>query len=52
MANGWARDRAVQDQIDDTIEDAVLQARALNRSPFERSIRERVPMCRRQMLNN
>jgi phage/conjugal plasmid C-4 type zinc finger TraR family protein len=28
MANGWARDGAVQDQIDDTIKDAVLSARA------------------------
>lgn len=28
MAGGWTRDGAVQDQIDDTIEDAVLGARA------------------------
>jgi phage/conjugal plasmid C-4 type zinc finger TraR family protein len=28
MANGWARDGAVQDQIDDTVKDAVLTARA------------------------
>ena len=28
MAGGWARDGAVQDQIDDTIKDAVLGARA------------------------
>jgi phage/conjugal plasmid C-4 type zinc finger TraR family protein len=28
MANGWAPDGAVQDQIDDTIRDAVMQARA------------------------
>ena len=28
MANGWARDGAVQDQIDDTVSDAVLAARA------------------------
>ena len=28
MAGGWARDGAVQDQIDDTITDAVLAARA------------------------
>ncbi|MEN3950926.1 DksA/TraR family C4-type zinc finger protein [Iodidimonas sp. SYSU 1G8] len=28
MANGWARDGAVQDQIDDTVKDAVLNARA------------------------
>ena len=28
MAGGWARDGAVQDQIDDTVKDAVLAARA------------------------
>ena len=28
MAGGWTRDGAVQDQIDDTIKDAVLGARA------------------------
>ncbi len=28
MAGGWTRDGAVQDQIDDTISDAVLGARA------------------------
>lgn len=28
MANGWARDGAVQDQIDDTVADAVQGARA------------------------
>ncbi|CAN5216953.1 DksA/TraR family C4-type zinc finger protein [soil metagenome] len=28
MANGWAPDGAVQDQIDDTIKDAVSAARA------------------------
>ena len=27
MANGWARDGAVQDQIDDTVADAVKRAR-------------------------
>lgn len=29
MANGWARDGAVQDQIDDTVTDAVLRARGM-----------------------
>lgn len=29
MANGWARDGAVQDQIDDTVKDAVLRARTM-----------------------
>lgn len=28
MANGWARDGAVQDQIDASVEDAVRQARS------------------------
>ncbi|MBB4658505.1 DksA/TraR family C4-type zinc finger protein [Parvularcula dongshanensis] len=28
MATGWARDGAVQDQIDDTVSDAVSHARA------------------------
>jgi phage/conjugal plasmid C-4 type zinc finger TraR family protein len=28
MANGWAQDGAVQDQIDDTVADAVSAARA------------------------
>jgi phage/conjugal plasmid C-4 type zinc finger TraR family protein len=29
MAGGWTRDGAVQDQIDDTVNDAVTLARAL-----------------------
>ena len=29
MAGGWTRDGAVQDQIDDSVTDAVLHARAL-----------------------
>jgi phage/conjugal plasmid C-4 type zinc finger TraR family protein len=28
MAGGWSRDGAVQDQIDDTVKDAVLAAQA------------------------
>ena len=28
MANGWARDGAVQDQIDASVEDAIRQARS------------------------
>ncbi len=36
MAGGWTRDGAVQDQIDDTVKDAVLGARArLPRGPGE-----------------
>jgi phage/conjugal plasmid C-4 type zinc finger TraR family protein len=29
MANGWAPDGAVQDQIEDTVKDAVLRARVM-----------------------
>lgn len=29
MAGGWTRDGAVQDQIDDTVTDAVLRARGM-----------------------
>ena len=29
MAGGWTRDGAVQDQIDDSVTDAVLRARAM-----------------------
>ena len=32
MAGGWTRDGAVQDQIDDTLKDAILRARALTPS--------------------
>jgi len=32
MAGGWTRDGAVQDQIDDTVKDAVARARALSPS--------------------
>ena len=28
MAGGWTRDGAVQDQIDDTVKDGILRARA------------------------
>ncbi|HEU4695725.1 MAG TPA: DksA/TraR family C4-type zinc finger protein [Sphingomicrobium sp.] len=32
MAGGWTRDGAVQDQIDDTVKDAILRARVLTPS--------------------
>ena len=32
MAGGWARDGAVEQQIEDTVKDAVLRARALTPS--------------------
>ncbi|MDF7773637.1 DksA/TraR family C4-type zinc finger protein [Sphingomonas sp. AOB5] len=54
MANGWAPDGAVQDQIDDSIADAVLEARA--RMPSGESLEEceacgeDIPERRRQAL--
>ena len=42
MAGGWTRDGAVQDQIDDTVKDAVLGARA--RMPAGESL-ERCEEC-------
>ena len=54
MAGGWARDGAVQDQIDDTVKDAVLGARA--RLPAGESLEfceecgEDIPERRRQAL--
>ena len=54
MAGGWTRDGAVQDQIDDTVKDAVLRARAL--TPKGESAEEcedcgeRIPKKRREAL--
>ena len=54
MAGGWARDGAVQDQIDDTVSDAVSAARA--RLPVGESERwgvecgEEIPEKRREAL--
>ena len=54
MAGGWSRDGAVQDQIDDTIRDAVLGARA--RMPAGEGTEhcedcgETIPSRRRQAL--
>ena len=54
MAGGWTRDGAVQDQIDDTVTDAVLSARA--RMPAGQSAvhcdecGEPIPERRRQAL--
>lgn len=54
MAGGWTRDGAVQDQIDDTVADAVLSARA--RIPAGESAEycddcgERIPERRRAAL--
>lgn len=54
MAGGWTRDGAVQDQIDDTVTDAVLRARA--NMPAGESAEwcdecgEDIPEARRQAL--
>lgn len=54
MAGGWTRDGAVQDQIDDTVRDAVLGARA--RMPAGESLEhceecgEVIPGRRREAL--
>lgn len=54
MAGGWTRDGAVQDQIDDTVKDAVAAARA--RTPAGESAEfcddcgEAIPQRRRDAL--
>jgi len=54
MAGGWTRDGAVNDQIDDTVKDAVLRARA--ETPHGRSAThcddcgEPIPRKRREAL--
>ena len=54
MAGGWARDGAVQDQIDDTVSDAVNAARS--RMPTGESAKychecgETIPKKRREAL--
>jgi phage/conjugal plasmid C-4 type zinc finger TraR family protein len=54
MAGGWTRDGAVQDQIDDTVKDAVAAARA--RTPTGPSAEfcddcgEPIPVRRREAL--
>lgn len=54
MANGWAKDGAVQEQLDDTIEDAVQRAR--ERLPRGESLThcaecgEPIPQARRDAL--
>ncbi|MGO4170422.1 DksA/TraR family C4-type zinc finger protein [Novosphingobium sp. YAF33] len=54
MAGGWSRDGAVQDQIDDTVTDAVRGARA--RIPVGKGLEccedcgETIPARRREVL--
>jgi len=54
MANGWAPDGAVQDQIDDTVTDEVLRARARiptgDGEPFCVECGEEIPEARRRAL--
>ena len=54
MAGGWTRDGAVQDQIDDTVADAVLAARASMPTgpsePFCAMCGEDIPEGRRRAL--
>ena len=54
MAGGWTRDGAVQDQIDDTIKDAVLAARANmpagDGAPFCDECGKPIPPARREAL--
>jgi len=54
MANGWARDGAVQEQIDDTVADAVKLARLLLAeglgSDYCDDCGERIPQARRKAL--
>lgn len=54
MASGWAKDGAVQDQIDSTVEDAL--ARVRGRLPQGESLRfceecgEEIPAARREAI--
>jgi len=54
MATGWARDGAVQDQIDDTVKDGLLHARSRLPSGESEShcvmCGEEIPEKRRQAL--
>src|SRR3546814_10416084 len=54
MANGWARDGAVQEQIDDTVADAVKLARLRlaegEGSDYCEDCGERIPETRRKAL--
>lgn len=54
MAGGWTRDGAVQDQIDDTVSDAVKAARARlpqgESEPFCEECGEDIPEPRRRAL--
>lgn len=54
MASGWARDGAVQDQIDASVEDAVLRARSQLKTGTSACICEEcgyaIPVARRNAI--
>jgi phage/conjugal plasmid C-4 type zinc finger TraR family protein len=54
MASGWAPDGAVQDQIDDTVRDGVLRARANlptgEGDPYCMECGDEIPEARRKIL--
>ncbi|MBT0720303.1 DksA/TraR family C4-type zinc finger protein [Tatumella sp. TA1] len=54
MAGGWAEDGAVQKQIDDTVDDAIAQARSQlhhgESAEFCEACGEPIPLARRQAL--
>ncbi|TPG10800.1 DksA/TraR family C4-type zinc finger protein [Sphingomonas oligophenolica] len=54
MAGGWARDGAIQDQIDDTVTDAVLLARSRmptgDSEPYCATCGDDIPEARRRAL--
>jgi phage/conjugal plasmid C-4 type zinc finger TraR family protein len=54
MASGWAPDSAVQDQIDDTVTDAVLRARGMmpsgDGSDYCEDCGDEIPERRRRAL--
>lgn len=54
MASGWAPDGAVQDQVDDTVKDGVLRARARMPSGEARThcaeCGEEIPEARRRVV--
>ncbi|WP_241647209.1 DksA/TraR family C4-type zinc finger protein [Rosenbergiella metrosideri] len=54
MAGGWAEDGAVQKQIDDTVDDAIAQARSQlhhgESAEFCEGCGEPIPLARRQAL--
>ncbi len=56
MATGWAKDGAVQDQIDASIEDELARMKALRKAPQGESLthcaecEEEIPQARREAI--